>query len=102
MGKLREIQIPILPVVDGCITVTITASAFLYGDTEVVEICTKVSNLQLIFYQWNQLYVVPHKFVYEDLEYIIIHVHVCLSPLHVLNAPVAICQCAMNRCSTTA
>ena len=45
MGKLREIQIPILPVVDGCITVTITASAFLYGDTEVIEICTKVSSL---------------------------------------------------------
>ena len=41
---MTESRIPILPLIDrdGCVTVTITAHTFIYGDTESVEICVTV------------------------------------------------------------
>lgn len=36
-----EVLIPVLPVKDGCITVSISARTFIYTDMESVEICTK-------------------------------------------------------------
>lgn len=41
-GGVYEIQMPILPVVDGCVNVTISANAIIYQDKETVTICTKV------------------------------------------------------------
>nr|UCK81479.1 macroglobulin-complement related protein-like 1 [Arenicola marina] len=40
-GGVYEMQFPILPIVDGCITVSISANAIIYQDLETIEICTK-------------------------------------------------------------
>ena len=42
MGHVYEFHMPILPEVQGCFTVTVTADAMIYADTETLEICTKV------------------------------------------------------------
>ena len=52
-GEMAEIQMPILPVVDDCFTVTVTANAVLYTDTETLEICTKVRNSIFMFLHYN-------------------------------------------------
>ncbi|ELT94901.1 hypothetical protein CAPTEDRAFT_205407 [Capitella teleta] len=40
-GSVTEIHIPIIPVVDGCITIRLVANTFIYGDKEEMELCTK-------------------------------------------------------------
>jgi len=40
-GIVTEMQIPVLPVTDGCISVTISADTILYRDTETLTVCTK-------------------------------------------------------------
>ena len=44
-----EIQLPILPIRDGCITVKISAQTMLYQDTEELEICIKVIRTIRVF-----------------------------------------------------
>jgi len=40
-GRVYELLMPVLPVHDGCLEVTVTAFTFLYTDTEVLELCTE-------------------------------------------------------------
>ena len=40
---VMEIQIPVLPQVDGCITIRISAKSHIYGDYEEIEVCTTVT-----------------------------------------------------------
>lgn len=56
-GRVYELIIPVLPVIDGCLEVTITAFTFLYSDVEVVELCTQV-NLHLLDHLSNVLLII--------------------------------------------
>ena len=64
---MTESRIPILPLIDrdGCVTVTITAHTFIYGDTESVEICVTVRILIRVKFITYKLTNILH-FVYHQ------------------------------------
>jgi len=48
-GMVTQIRFPVLPVVEGCLKIYVTAKTILYTDREVIEICVQVNIKPLIF-----------------------------------------------------